>query len=82
MSVTTTGAVNLAGQASMVTGATGGMGRVIATELARLGSTVVIVSRSGTAGDQLRRQIAAETGADRVRVLVGDLASQADVRRV
>ena len=66
----------------MVTGATGGMGRVIATELARLGSTVVIVSRNEAGGEQVRRQIAAEVGADRVEVLAGDLASQADLRRV
>jgi NAD(P)-dependent dehydrogenase (short-subunit alcohol dehydrogenase family) len=82
VSATTTEAVNLTGRVSMVTGATGGMGRVIATELARLGSTVVIVSRSDTGGEQLRRQIAAEVGADRVEVLTGDLASRADLRRV
>jgi NAD(P)-dependent dehydrogenase (short-subunit alcohol dehydrogenase family) len=82
VSATTTGPVNLTGRVSMVTGATGGMGRVIATELARLGSTVVIVSRSDTGGEQVRRQIAAEVGADRVEVLTGDLASQADVRRI
>jgi len=82
MSAAATEAVNLSGRVSMVTGATGGMGRVIATELARLGSTVVIVSRKVTDGEQLRRQIAAEVGADRVEVLAGDLASQADLRRV
>jgi NAD(P)-dependent dehydrogenase (short-subunit alcohol dehydrogenase family) len=82
MSAAATGAVTLAGRVSMVTGATGGMGRVIATELARLGSTVVIVSRSDADGEQLRRQIAAEVGADRAEVLAGDLASQADVRRI
>ncbi|MCW2931369.1 MAG: hypothetical protein JWM19_2331 [Actinomycetia bacterium] len=82
MSATTTGAASLAGRVAMVTGATGGMGRVIATELARLGSTVVIVSRSDSGGELLRRQIAAEAGADRVEVLTGDLASQADLRRV
>jgi NAD(P)-dependent dehydrogenase (short-subunit alcohol dehydrogenase family) len=82
MSGATADAVNLSGKVSMVTGATGGMGRVIATELARLGSTVVIVSRGDAGGEQLRRQIAAEVGADRVEVLVGDLAAQPDVRRV
>jgi NAD(P)-dependent dehydrogenase (short-subunit alcohol dehydrogenase family) len=58
------------------------MGRVIAAELARLGATVVIVSRNAASGEQTRRQIASELGADHVEVLVGDLASQADVRRV
>jgi NAD(P)-dependent dehydrogenase (short-subunit alcohol dehydrogenase family) len=79
---TTTGPVNLTGRVSMITGATGGMGRVIATELARLGSTVVIVSRTPDGGERLRRQITADVGTDRVEVLAGDLASRADVRRV
>ncbi|MGH3246027.1 MAG: SDR family NAD(P)-dependent oxidoreductase [Trebonia sp.] len=75
-------AVNLTGRVSMVTGATGGMGRVIATELARLGSTVVIVSRTDAGGDALRREITAEVGAGRVEVLSGNLASTADLARV
>ena len=53
-----TAPVDLSGKVSLVTGATGGMGRVIATELARLGSTVVIVTRSRNGGEQVRQQIA------------------------
>jgi NAD(P)-dependent dehydrogenase (short-subunit alcohol dehydrogenase family) len=81
VSVTTTGAVNLAGRVSMVTGATGGIGRVIAAELARLGSRVVLVSRSAAAGERLRREIAAEAGSDLAEVIAGDLSSQAGVRQ-
>ncbi|WP_162794083.1 SDR family NAD(P)-dependent oxidoreductase [Streptomyces paludis] len=65
-----------------MTGAGGGMGRVIATELARMGSTVVIVTRGETGGERLRQQIAAEIGADRVEVLAGDLAVQGELRRI
>jgi NAD(P)-dependent dehydrogenase (short-subunit alcohol dehydrogenase family) len=82
MSAATSEAVDLTGRVSLVTGATGDMGRVIATELTRLGSTVAIVSRTRDGGEQLRRRIAAEVGADRVEVLVGDLASQVDLRHV
>jgi NAD(P)-dependent dehydrogenase (short-subunit alcohol dehydrogenase family) len=82
MTAETTGQVDLTGKVSMVTGAAGGMGRVIATELSRLGSTVVIVTRSDTGGEQVRRQIVAEVGADRVEVLAGDLAVRGDLRRV
>lgn len=71
--------VDLSGKVSLVTGATGGMGRVIATELARLGSTVVIVTRSRNGGEQVRQQIAAYVGADRVEVLTADLASRSDL---
>jgi retinol dehydrogenase-12 len=74
--------VDLSGKVSLLTGATGGMGRAIATELARLGSTVVIVTRSHDAGEQLRREIAARVGTDRVEVLTADLASQPDLHLV
>jgi hypothetical protein len=66
----------------MVTGATGGLGRVIAIELARLGATVVIVCRDAAAGERLRQRIAAETGADRAEVIVGDLSARAGLRHV
>jgi short chain dehydrogenase len=82
VNATTTGAVNLTGRVSMVTGATGGIGRVIGAELARLGSTVVLVSRGAVSGEQLKRQIAAETGADRAEVIAGDLSTRKGVRQV
>ena len=82
VSATTTGAANLAGRVSLVTGATGGIGRVIAAELAQLGSTVVIACRNAAAGEQLRRQIAAEPGAGLAEVIVGDLSSREGVRQV
>jgi NAD(P)-dependent dehydrogenase (short-subunit alcohol dehydrogenase family) len=66
----------------MVTGATGGLGRVIATEFARLGATVVIVCRDDAAGERLRRQVATQVGADRAEVIVGDLSSRAGLRHV
>ena len=66
----------------MVTGATGGLGRVIATELARLGATVVIVCRDAAGGERLRQRIATETGADRAEVIVGDLSARAGLRHV
>ncbi|GII33522.1 SDR family NAD(P)-dependent oxidoreductase [Planotetraspora mira] len=74
--------VDLTGKVSLVTGATGGMGTVITTRLARLGSTVVIAVRNPDSGEQLRRRVAAEVGADRVEVLTADLASQDDLHRL
>jgi len=82
MSSTTTGSVDLAGRVSMVTGAAGGLGQVIATELARLGSTVVLVCRDAAAGERLRQQIAVTAGADRAEVITGDLSSRAGLRHV
>ncbi|GAA2590090.1 SDR family oxidoreductase [Winogradskya consettensis] len=76
------GGAELAGRVSLVTGATGGMGRVIATELARRGSTVVAVTRSEGSGDELREYVASQVQADRVEVLVADLASRDDLHGV
>jgi len=66
----------------MVTGASGGLGRVIATDLARRGATVVLVCRDRTTGDALARHIGQVTGNDRVEVLTADLAEQGDIRRL
>jgi NAD(P)-dependent dehydrogenase (short-subunit alcohol dehydrogenase family) len=82
VSAATAGAVSLTGKVAMVTGATGGLGRVIATELARLGATVVIACRDAAAGERLRQRIAAETGADRAEVITGDLSARAGLRHV
>ena len=81
MTTVTTEPADRAGTVSLVTGATGGMGRVIATELARLGSTVAIVARDAERGEQVRQQIANEIGADRIEVLTADLSTAAGVRR-
>ncbi|MEY9835832.1 SDR family NAD(P)-dependent oxidoreductase [Streptacidiphilus sp. EB103A] len=75
-------AVDLAGKVAMVTGATGGMGLVIATELARMGATVVIVARDPARGERVRQLIARDVAADRVEVLAGDLASREDLHRI
>jgi NAD(P)-dependent dehydrogenase (short-subunit alcohol dehydrogenase family) len=75
-------ASQLDGKISLVTGATGGLGRVVATELARRGSRVVIVVRDRRAGDALRDDIAARVGNDRVEVLTADLSARDAVNAV
>lgn len=59
---------------SLVTGAAGGLGRVVATELARRGGHVVLVVRDPRAGDALKDDIARRAGAGRVEVLAADLS--------
>ncbi|MFC6093028.1 SDR family NAD(P)-dependent oxidoreductase [Saccharothrix lopnurensis] len=70
------------GRTAFVTGGTGGMGRVITTELARAGAHVVTTSRDPDRGRALRRRVADEVGADRVEVLTGDLTSRVDLHRL
>ncbi len=67
---------------ALVTGANAGIGKVIATELARQGATVVMVSRDRRRGEEAMREIASATGSASLDLLVADLSSQQDVRRL
>lgn len=64
---------------AVVTGATGGMGRVIVGELAAQGMRVVAVVRDLQRGQELRRQARTSLGEDRVEVVGADLAVRGDV---
>jgi retinol dehydrogenase-12/retinol dehydrogenase-13 len=69
------------GRVCVVTGASGGMGRAAARELARRGATVALVVRSRERGEAVAGEIARDTGRRDARVVLADLARQADVRR-
>jgi len=66
----------------MVTGATGGLGEVVATGLALRGATVSLVCRREPAGRALQRRIQAATGNTTIDLLVADLSDQSDIRRL
>lgn len=66
----------------VVTGATSGIGRVTALELARMGARVVLVSRTRERGRQTLMEICRDTGRTQVDLLVADLSSREDVRRL
>ena len=66
----------------LVTGATGGMGVVIARELAAQGATVVLVGRDAQKGAAIQREIVQATGNTAVDVLLADLSSQQEIRRL
>ena len=72
----------LQGKTCLITGATGGIGRITAEALARGGANVVIVGRSPAKTETAAAQIRKSTGSERVEFLLGDLSVQADVRRV
>lgn len=70
----------LAGRTVMVTGATSGIGRAVATTFARLGARLFIVGRSPERTEQARDDIvAAVDGAD-VSVLIADLSDLDAIR--
>ncbi|MGB2710707.1 MAG: SDR family NAD(P)-dependent oxidoreductase, partial [Conexibacter sp.] len=52
----------VAGEVVLVTGASHGIGRATATQLARAGATVLLVARSADVLDELAEQLRAEGG--------------------
>jgi NAD(P)-dependent dehydrogenase (short-subunit alcohol dehydrogenase family) len=65
---------------SMVTGANSGIGKVIATELAWSEGTLVMACRDPAKGEAAKKEIVAETGNQKVELMIVDLASLASVR--
>ncbi len=72
--------MTLAGKDIVVTGATDGIGKVTARELAKMGASVTIVGRNVAKGEVVVAELKKAAGHDRVSFVAGDLASQKGVR--
>lgn len=70
------------GQIVLITGATDGIGRGTAMELARKGATVLLHGRDNTRLAATRDEIAAATGGTPPETYLADFASLAEVRRL
>jgi retinol dehydrogenase 12 len=66
----------------LITGATDGIGKVTATELARKGYAVVLAARNETKAATVTTEIVASTGNRDVDYLIADLSSLAQLRRL
>ena len=66
----------------LITGATEGIGRATATELAGLGFTVVLAARNAAKAEAVKNEIAASTGNRDVDIIAADLRSLAQVRQL
>jgi NAD(P)-dependent dehydrogenase (short-subunit alcohol dehydrogenase family) len=66
----------------LVTGASSGIGKSTARELARMGATVVLVCRDRAKADAAVAEIRGAFPQAKLELLIGDLSSMADVRRV
>lgn len=77
---------NLEGKTCLVTGATSGIGKEIASGLANLGATVVIVGRNRQKCESVLKEIRAQinlgNGKVNISYLVADLSSQASIRQL
>lgn len=72
---------DVGGKVFLVTGATEGIGKEAARELARRGAKLVIVGRNLEKSERVVRELEQE-GAGGTDLLLGDVSSLADVRRV
>jgi len=71
---------HLDGKTCLITGATNGIGRVTAVELARMGAEVFLVYRNKACADETVAEIRTRTGNENVHLLHADLGSQKQIR--
>jgi len=70
------------GKVALVTGATNGIGKVTALELARAGYRVLFTSRDRSKGERTLEELKVQSGSDALELYVGDLSSMSEVRRI
>lgn len=73
---------NLEGRIALVTGATSGLGKVTALELAKMKASVIVVGRNPAKTEATVREIIAESGNQSVDMLLADLSSMDEVRQL
>lgn len=66
----------------LITGATDGLGKLTAHDLAAAGATVLLHGRDPERGEAVVREIREETGNDKLRYYLADLSSLEQVRRL
>ncbi|MCU1680819.1 MAG: family NAD(P)-dependent oxidoreductase [Amycolatopsis sp.] len=71
---------SLSGRIALVTGATSGIGRATAIQLARQGAGVIVHGRDADRGEQVVAEIAQEGG--KARFLTADLSDPTEIRRL
>ncbi|HEY9003604.1 MAG TPA: SDR family NAD(P)-dependent oxidoreductase [Mucilaginibacter sp.] len=65
----------------LITGSTDGIGKITAKQLAKQGHTIILHGRNQAKAEAMRQEIKAETGNDKIDILIADLLSMADIKR-
>jgi len=73
---------DMTGKICIVTGSNSGIGKTTALALAEMGATVVMIVRNPEKGEIARQDIIEHSGNELVDILVADLSSMEEVRRV
>lgn len=72
----------MSGKVVLITGGTSGIGRAAAVELAGMGAEVVVTGRNEERGREAVEEIKGRSGSGAVSLLLADLSSQAEVRKL
>jgi NAD(P)-dependent dehydrogenase (short-subunit alcohol dehydrogenase family) len=67
---------DLTGKVIVITGANSGIGKAASIQLAKLGATVVMVSRSRERGQRARADVQTSAGSTKVDLMLADMSSQ------
>jgi len=73
---------DMSGRTCMITGATNGIGKAAAMELASLGAGLVLVGRNRERGERTVEEVRRASGNDDVSLVLADLSSQAEIRQL
>jgi NAD(P)-dependent dehydrogenase (short-subunit alcohol dehydrogenase family) len=73
---------HMTGKTVLITGATNGIGKIAAIELARMGANLAIVARNRSKGQAVLEEITRETNNVQIELFIADLSSMADVRKL
>ena len=73
-------AADLRGNRCMITGASSGLGRITALQLARMGAALTLVCRDRTRGEKVVAEIQQQTGSRAVNLMLADLSIQESIR--
>ena len=74
--------INMNDRVCMITGANSGIGKATATELAKMGATVVMVCRNQRKGEAALSEVKKESGNESIDLLLADLSSMQSVRQM